>query len=159
MYLHRLKIHSKLLRHEPLKKTSLPLKKTGLWQSNFSNGSVYNLHNYSTSYSTRIYRIRENYRIYIILSGLHWKIALHQKPSSSSTAATTSWSILMDGFLELSYGLSFLVVTILASTFPFLSSKSLYQERSQDFPGVRTIFKTYPNFLLSSLVTFPHYIC
>ena len=65
----------------------------------------------------------------------------------------------MGGFLELSYGLSFLVFTILASTFQFLSSKSLYQERSQDFPGVRTIFKTYPNFLLSSLVTFPHYIC
>ena len=65
----------------------------------------------------------------------------------------------MGGFLELSYGLSFLVVTILASTFQFLSSKSLYQERSQDFPGVRTIFKTYPNFSLSSPVTFPHYIC
>ena len=64
----------------------------------------------------------------------------------------------MGGFLELSYGLSFLVVTILASTFQFLSSKSLYQERSQDFPGVRTIFKTYPNILLSSLATFPHYI-
>ena len=74
-------------------------------------------------------------------------------------AATTSWSILMGGFLELSYGLSFLVVTILASTFQFLSSKSLYQERSQDFPGVRTIFKTYPHFLLSSPVTFPHYVC
>ena len=65
----------------------------------------------------------------------------------------------MGGFLELSYGLSFLVVTILVSMFQFLSSNSLYQERSQDFPGVRTIFKTYPNFLLSSLVTFPHYIC
>ena len=61
--------------------------------------------------------------------------------------------------MELSYRFSFLVVTILASTFQFVSSKSLYQERSQDFPGVRTIFKTYPNFLLSSLVTFPHYIC
>ena len=145
-------------KHHYLKALNI-IKKIGLWQSNISNGSVYNLHNYSTSYSTRIYRIRENYRIYIILSGLHWKIALHQKPSSSSTAATTSWSILMGGFLELSYGLSFLVVTILASTFPFLSSKSLYQERSQDFPGVRTIFKTYPNFLLSSLVTFPQYIC
>ena len=65
----------------------------------------------------------------------------------------------MGGFMELSYGLSFLVATVLASTFQFLSSKSLYQWRSQDFPGVRTIFKTYPNFLLSSLVTFPHYIC
>ena len=65
----------------------------------------------------------------------------------------------MGGFLELSYGLSFLVVTILASTFQFLSSKSLYQERSQDFPGVRTIFKTYPDFLLSSPATFRHYIC
>ena len=96
---------------------------------------------------------------YIILSGLPWKIALHQKPSSSSSASTNSWSILMRGFMELSYDLSFLVVTILASTFQFVSSKSLYRERSQDFPGVRTIFKTYPNFLLSSLVTFPHYIC
>ena len=65
----------------------------------------------------------------------------------------------MDGFLELSYGLSFLVVAILKSTFQFLSTKSLYQERSQDFPGLRTIFKTYPNFLLSSPVTFTHYIC
>ena len=65
----------------------------------------------------------------------------------------------MGGLLELSYGLSFLVVTILASTFQFLSSKSLCQERSQDFPGVRTIFKTYPNFLHSSPATFPHYIC
>ena len=65
----------------------------------------------------------------------------------------------MGGFLELSYGFSFLVITILVSAFQFVSSKSLYQERSQDFPGVRTIFKTYPNFLLSSLVTFPHYIC
>ena len=64
----------------------------------------------------------------------------------------------MGGFLELSYGLSFSVVTILVSTFQFLSSKSLYQERSQYFPGVRPILKTYPNFLLSSLVTFPHYI-
>ena len=36
----------------------------------------------------------------------------------------------MGGFLELSYGLSFLVVTILANMFQFLSSKSLYQERS-----------------------------
>ena len=63
----------------------------------------------------------------------------------------------MGGFLELSYGFS--VVTILVSTFQFLSSKSLYQERSQYFPGVRPILKTYPNFLLSSLVTFPHYIC
>ena len=65
----------------------------------------------------------------------------------------------MGGFLELSYGLYILVFNILASTFQVISSKSLYQERSQDFPGVRTIFKTYPNFLLSSLVTFPHYIC
>ena len=68
----------------------------------------------------------------------------------------------MDGFLELSYGFSFLVFTLLASTFQFLSRKSLYQERSQDFPGVSTIFKTYPNlltqFLLSSGVTFPRYI-
>ena len=64
----------------------------------------------------------------------------------------------MGDFLELSYGLSFLVVTILASTFQFLSCISFHQERIQDFPGVRTIFKTYPNFLLSSLVTFPHYI-
>ena len=95
---------------------------------------------------------------YIILSGLPWKIALDQKPPSSSSAATTSWSISM-GFLELFYGFSFLVFTILASTSQFLSSKSLYRERSQDFPGVRTIFKTYPNFLLSCLVTFPHYIC
>ena len=55
----------------------------------------------------------------------------------------------MGGFLELSYGLSFLVVTILASMFQFLSSKSLYQESGQDFRGVRTIFKTYPNFLTS----------
>ena len=62
-------------------------------------------------------------------------------------------------FLELSYGLSFLVVTILANMFQFLSIKSLYQERSQDFPGVRKISKTYPNILLSSLATFPHYIC
>ena len=61
--------------------------------------------------------------------------------------------------MELSYRFSFLVVTILASTYQYVSSKSIYQERSQDFPGVRTIFKTYPNFLLSSLVTFPHYIC
>ena len=66
----------------------------------------------------------------------------------------------MGGFLELSYGLSFLVVTILANMFQFLSSLlSLYQERSQDFPGVRKISKTYPNILLSSLATFPHYIC
>ena len=65
----------------------------------------------------------------------------------------------MGGFLELSYGLSFLVVTILANMFQFLSSKSLYQERSQDIPGVRKISKTYPNILLSSLATFPHYIC
>ena len=50
----------------------------------------------------------------------------------------------MGGFLELSYGLSFLVVNILANMFQFLSSKSLYQERSQDFPGVRKISKTYP---------------
>ena len=78
-------------------------------------------------------------------------------PLSSSAAATTSWSILMGGFLELSYG--FLVVTILANMFQFLSSKSLYQERSQDFPGVRKISKTYPNILLSSLATFAHYIC
>ena len=92
------------------------------------------------------------------LSGLPWKIALHQKPSSSSSAAITSWSILMGGFLELSYGLSFLVVTILASTFQFVSSKTLYQKRSEDFPGVRTIFKTYPNFLLNSIVTFPHHV-
>ena len=48
----------------------------------------------------------------------------------------------MGGFLELSYGLSFLVVTILVSMFQFFLIKSLYQERSQDFPGVRTIFKT-----------------
>ena len=95
---------------------------------------------------------------YIILSGLPWKIALHQKPSSSSSAATTSWSILMGGFLELSYGLSFLLVTILASTFQFLSSKNLYQKRSEDFPGVRTILKTYPDFLLNSIVTFPHHV-
>ena len=61
--------------------------------------------------------------------------------------------------MELSYRFSFLVVTILASTFQYVSSKSISQERSEDFPGVRTIFKTYPNFLLSSLVTFPHYIC
>ena len=54
--------------------------------------------------------------------------------------------------MELSYRFSFLVVTILASTFQFVSSKSLYQERSQDFPGVRTIFKTYPNFLLNYLI-------
>ena len=74
------------------------------------------------------------------------------KNSSSSSAATTSWSILMGGFLELSYGLSFLVVTILVSTFQFVSSKSIYQERGQDFLGARTIFKTYPNLLLSSLV-------
>ena len=67
--------------------------------------------------------------------------------------------MLMGGFLEQSYGLSFPVVTILVSTFQFLCSKSLYQERSQYFPGVHTIFKTYPNFLLSSPVTFPHYIC
>ena len=65
----------------------------------------------------------------------------------------------MGGFLELSYGLSFLVVTILASTFQFVSSKSIYQERGQDFPGARTILKTYPNLLLSSFVTFPRYIC
>ena len=64
----------------------------------------------------------------------------------------------MDGFLELSYGFSFLVFTLLASTFQFLSRKSLYQERSQDFSGVSTIFKTYPNFLLSSGESFPHYI-
>ena len=63
----------------------------------------------------------------------------------------------MGGFLELSYG--FLVVTTLANMFQFLSSKSLYQERSQNFPGVREISKTYPNILLSSLATFPHYIC
>ena len=48
----------------------------------------------------------------------------------------------MGGFLELYYGLSFLVVTILARTFQFLSSKRLYQERSQDFPGVRTLTPT-----------------
>ena len=35
----------------------------------------------------------------------------------------------------------------------------LYQERCQDFPGVRIIFKTYPHFLLSSPVTFPLYFC
>ena len=64
----------------------------------------------------------------------------------------------MGGFLELSYGLSFLVVTILASTFQFLSSKNLYQKRSEDFPGVRTILKTYPDFLLNSIVTFPHHV-
>ena len=52
----------------------------------------------------------------------------------------------MGGFVELSYGLSFLVVTILASTFQFLSSKNLYQKCSEDFPGVRTILKTYPDF-------------
>ena len=41
-----------------------------------------------------------------------------------------------------------------------LRQKSLLdQKRSRDFPGVSTIFKTYPNFLLSSPVTFPHYIC
>ena len=41
-----------------------------------------------------------------------------------------------------------------------LRQKSLYdQERSRDFPGVRTISKIYPNILLSSPVTFPHYIC
>ena len=48
---------------------------------------------------------------YIILSGLPWKIALDQKPSSSSSAATTSWSIFTNGWfsLELSYGFSFRV--------------------------------------------------
>ena len=62
----------------------------------------------------------------------------------------------MGGFLEQSYGfISFLAVTILASMFRILSSKSLYQERSQDFQGVHTIFKTHPNFLLSSPVLFP----
>ena len=61
----------------------------------------------------------------------------------------------MGGFLELSYDLSFLAVTILASTFRILSGEGLYQERRQDFPDVHTIFKTYPNFLLSSPVTFP----
>ena len=32
--------------------------------------------------------------------------------------------------------------------------QSLYQERGQDFPGMHTIFKTYPNFLLSLAVTY-----
>ena len=65
----------------------------------------------------------------------------------------------MGGFLELSYGLSFLFMCLCVLSvyggFQFLSSKSLYQERSQDFPGVRKISKTYPNILLSSLATFP----
>ena len=68
----------------------------------------------------------------------------------------------MGGFQELTYGLSFLIVTIIISKQVSVSlrQKSLYdQERSRDFPGVRTIFKIYPNFLLSSPLTFPHYIC
>ena len=50
---------------------------------------------------------------YIILSGIPWTIALDQKPSSSSSAATASWSIFTNGWfsLELSYGFSYQVFT------------------------------------------------
>ena len=76
---------------------------------------------------------------YIILSGLPWKIVLDQKPSSSSSAATTSWSIFTNGWfsLELSYGFSFRVF------------------RSVSIKSVTRIFRVCTQFSKLTLTSYP----
>ena len=64
---------------------------------------------------------------YIILSGLPWKIALDQKPSSPSSSATASWSIFTNGWfsLELSYGFSFRLFRSVARIFQVCAQSKL----------------------------------